>query len=230
VIAKVKIAASTAPPYQTPTAPGLKPLMDFTGRDRIVALGGSTGAVAVVQHILAALPEKMPPILVAVHMPAQFTRQFANRLNKICRLEVVEAEHGMTLVRGRVIIAPGDRHLTVTKSRTGHVCRVEEGPRVNGHVPSVDVLFESLAGVAGEAVMGIVLTGMGRDGALGLKAIRAAGGITACQDEASSLIYGMPRAAVAEGAVMHQRGLKDLAAFILEHVQSMPAGRGVPVS
>ena len=217
IIAKVKTAAAAFVPYDIPPARHLTLPRGSSGPSRLVALGGSTGSVAVFQHIIGAMPADGPAMVVAVHMPAQFTKQFAARLNDVCAMTVTEATDAMPLVTGHVMVAPGDRHLTVKRVAAGYVCKLENGPRVNGHVPSVDVLFESVAREAGPDGLGIILTGMGRDGAVGLKAMRDAGALTACQDEATSLIYGMPGAAVVEGAVCQELPLSGIPAYILRN-------------
>lgn len=217
IIAKVKTAAAAFVPYEVPPMHQLTMPKGASGPSRLVALGGSTGSVAVFQHIIGAMPADGPAMLAAVHMPAQFTRQFAARLDDLCAMTVTEAADGMPLAAGHVLVAPGDRHLTVKRVSAGYVCKLENGPRVNGHVPSVDVLFESVARAAGPNSLGVILTGMGRDGAVGLKAMRDAGALTACQDEATSLIYGMPGAAVAEGAVCQELPLSGIAAHILRN-------------
>ncbi len=219
IIAKVKTAAAAFVPYEIPPTPQLTLPHAAGDPTRLVALGGSTGSVAVFQHIIGAMPADGPAMLVAVHMPAQFTKQFAARLDDMCAMTVTEAADGMALSQGHALVAPGDRHLTVKRTPRGYVCKLENGPRVNGHVPSIDVLFESVARAAGPNALGIILTGMGRDGAIGLKAMRDAGALTASQDEATSLIYGMPGAAVAEGAVCQQIPLSGIPVHILRNAR-----------
>ena len=160
------------------------------------------------------MPADAPGIIGAIHMPAQFTKQFAARLDSICAMTVCEATDGMHVEDGHVYVAPGDRHLLIKRAKSGYVCRLENGPRINGHVPSVDVLFESVANVAGSQAVGIILSGMGRDGAAGLRAMRDAGALTACQNEASCLIYGMPGSAVAAGAVCDEIPLHEIPGYI----------------
>jgi len=217
IIAKVKTAATAYVPYEVPPTKYLARPQGAGGSGRLVAIGGSTGAVAVLQNIIVAMPAAGPAMLVVVHMPALFTKQFAARLDGLSTMRVVEAADGMNIVAGYVYIAPGDRHLTVKRKVSGYVCQLENGPRVNGHIPSVDVLLESVASAAGPNALGVILTGMGRDGSIGLKAMRDAGALTACQDEATSLIYGMPGAAVAEGAVCNELPLADIASYILRN-------------
>jgi two-component system, chemotaxis family, protein-glutamate methylesterase/glutaminase len=217
IIEKVKTATAAYVPYEVPPTHHLAMPQGSAGPGKIVALGGSTGSVAVFQHIIGAMPVDGPAMLLAVHMPAQFTKQFAVRLDGLCDMTVVEAEDGMQVKSGHVYVAPGDRHLTIGRGAAGYLCKLENGPRVNGHVPSVDVLFESVASTVGRAAIGVILTGMGKDGAIGLKAMRDAGALTACQNEATSLIYGMPGAAVAEGAVRDELSLVDIPEYILRN-------------
>ncbi|MGH6906898.1 MAG: protein-glutamate methylesterase/protein-glutamine glutaminase, partial [Aestuariivirga sp.] len=219
IIDKVKTAAAAFVPYEVPPLHHLTLPQDASGPSRLVAMGGSTGSVAVFQHIIGAMPADGPAMLVAVHMPAQFTKQFATRLDDLCAMTVSEAVDGMAVANGQVLVAPGDRHLTVRRVGAGYHCKLEDGSRVNGHVPSIDVLFESVARAAGPNALGIILTGMGKDGAVGLKAMRDAGALTACQDKATSLIYGMPGAAVAEGAVCQELPLSGIPAHILRNAR-----------
>ena len=220
LIEKVKLAAGARVQAIGPSDIEL-PVQTLAGwakgpLDRIVAIGASTGGVQALQTVLGGLPANSPPILIAQHMPPNFTRSFAKRLDSQCAVSVCEAADGDELVCGRVYVAPGDRHILLERRTGGYVCRLESGAEHNGHMPSVDLMFKSVAASAGSAAMGIVLTGMGKDGAAGLLQIQEAGGITAIQDEASSLIYGMPKAAAAIGAGQHEVSIDDVAAFILE--------------
>jgi two-component system chemotaxis response regulator CheB len=157
-----------------------------------------------------------PPILVAQHMPERFTAAFARRLDRECPMRVCEAEHGQRVESGIVYIAPGQRHLELTRDGAHFACRITEDPLVSGHRPSVDVLFRSAARVAGPRTIGVILTGMGKDGAEGLLELRHAQATTLGQDEASSLVYGMPRVAFERGAVMRQIPLSEMADAILD--------------
>jgi two-component system chemotaxis response regulator CheB len=181
----------------------------------LVAVGASTGGVEALRTILVALPPTTPPIVVVQHMPAGFTARFAQRLDDAAALRVREAADGMPLAPGEVAVAPGDRHLTVVAEAGRYLCRITPGEPVSGHRPSVDVLFRSVAAAAGPHAVGVILTGMGKDGAEGLLAMRQAGARTLGQDAATSLVYGMPRAAVAIGAVAIEAALEDLPARIL---------------
>lgn len=179
--------------------------------ETVVAIGASTGGTTALQDVLSAMPADAPPILVVQHMPEGFTAAFAERLNRLCRIEVKEAADGDRIAPGRALIAHGDRHLTLRGARGKYVAQLDEGPPVSGHRPSVDVLLESVARAAGSAAVGIVLTGMGRDGARGLLAMRQAGARTIAQDEASCVVYGMPRAAVENGAAQEVLPLSRIA-------------------
>ncbi len=166
----------------------------------LVAIGASTGGPVALGHIFPQLPANMPPIVIVQHMPKGFTAPFAKRLNSISNLTVGEARDGEPLVRGHAYVAPADHHLEVERSSNGFVARISTGPRVRYQRPSVDVLFQSVAETVGDQAIGVLLTGMGDDGARGLLALRRAGAHTLAQDEETSAVYGMPRAAVALGA------------------------------
>ena len=215
ILNKVKSAATAHVPWAALQVPHEALPTGSSSYDRLVALGGSTGAVSALEYIIGALPGDAPALAIAVHMPAPFTNQFANRLNKICAMKVVEAEDGMPIEQGCAYIAPGDFHFTVVRNGGGFRCRVASGERVGGFRPSVDVLLSSVALTAGPDAVGIILTGLGRDGAVGLKAMRAAGARTACQDEKTSLIYGMPGAAIAAGAAETELPLSGIPGYLL---------------
>jgi two-component system chemotaxis response regulator CheB len=183
---------------------------------KIVVIGASTGGVEALKLVLLHLPADCPPILITQHMPERFTASFARRLDSECAMRVSEARDGDTVEAGHVYIAPGARHLELAKSGGKFVCRLTDDPPVSGHRPSVDVLFRSAARAAGPDIVGVILTGMGKDGSEGMVELRQAGAATLGQDEASSLIYGMPRVAFERGAVQRQYSLNDMAEAILE--------------
>jgi two-component system, chemotaxis family, protein-glutamate methylesterase/glutaminase len=162
------------------------------------------------------MPADCPPMLVTQHMPPRFTTGFAERLNRQCPMAVSEAIHDEPIWHGHVYIAPGSHHLEIARVGAQHVCRLSDGPTVSGHRPSVDVLFRSAARVCGKTAVAAILTGMGKDGAEGMLELRQSGAVTLGQDEESSLIYGMPRAAFERGAVMHQHSLEHMADAILD--------------
>ena len=221
--AKVKAAAharvgrGVAPQPVTPAAPVAAPGPRKAAVTMLVAIGSSTGGVEALHQILPFLPPDCPPVLVTQHMPASFTGPFARRLAQVSQAADTEATQGTVLENGHIYIAPGgDAHLEVEKSGLQFACRLNPAPPVSGHRPSVDALFHSVARVAGARTLGVILTGMGRDGADGLKAIRHAGGHTIGQNEQSCVVYGMPRAAQEAGGVEFQIGIDRIAAKIIE--------------
>lgn len=183
--------------------------------DRIVALGSSTGGTQALESVLSALPSDSPGIVIVQHMPEAFTAAFAQRLNKVCDIEVREAAAGDRVHSGRALIAPGGRHLVLERSGAQYRVNVIDGPPVSRHRPSVDVLFRSVARAAGRNALGIIMTGMGDDGARGLKEMREAGARTIGQDEDSCVVYGMPKEALKLGAVEREISLDDIPAAIL---------------
>ncbi|MGI9508143.1 MAG: protein-glutamate methylesterase/protein-glutamine glutaminase [Geminicoccaceae bacterium] len=176
----------------------------------LIALGASTGGVAALQTVLAALPPTSPGIVIVQHMPPAFTKSFAARLNQNSALTVSEARTGEPIQAGHAYVAPGGHHLEVTRGGQGFRCHVYDGPMKSGHRPSVDLLFQSVARFAGAKAVGAILTGMGRDGAEGLLAMRDAGAMTLGQDQASCVVYGMPRAAMEIGAVITELSLEEI--------------------
>lgn len=169
--------------------------------EMVVCIGASTGGTEALREVLEALPANSPGIVIVQHMPESFTRAFAKRLNSLCQVDVKEAEHGDTVMRGHVLIAPGGlRHMMLERQGARYVVAVREGPLVSRHRPSVDVLFRSAARNAGANAVGIIMTGMGDDGARGLLEMKQAGARTMAQDEATSIVFGMPKEAIARGA------------------------------
>jgi two-component system chemotaxis response regulator CheB len=187
---------------------------------RMIAIGSSTGGVEALRDIFLTLPANCPPIVMTQHMPASFTGSFTKRLDGLSQLTVAEAHNGAKLLPGHAWLAPGGKQLTVVKRPTGLVCKVEEGPLVSGHCPSVDVLFESAAIAAGSKAVGVILTGMGKDGAEGLLKMRKAGAYTIGQSQSSCVVYGMPRVAMEVGAVQKQLPLLDISADMLAYCAS----------
>jgi two-component system chemotaxis response regulator CheB len=208
LIAKVKSAARARlrQPRKAPIAPIKNEAISrlatrYRTTQRIVAIGSSTGGTEALTEVFTALPADAPPIVVVQHMPPVFTQHFAARLDRICKVRVREARDGDALVAGQVLIAPGgERHLEVVRSGAAYGVQLVAAPPVGHHRPSVDVLFTSCARAAGHNATGVILTGMGADGAAGLLAMRRAGSITIAQDEASCVVFGMPREAIARGA------------------------------
>jgi two-component system chemotaxis response regulator CheB len=181
----------------------------------LVAIGASTGGPDALQVILEALPAEAPAVVIVQHMPEGFTAAFARRLNQTCRIEVKEAQHADSVRRGQAVIAPGGRHLRIHRGRDGYSAEVFDGPLVCRHRPSVDVLFESVAVAAGSRGVGVLLTGMGADGAAGLLEMKRRGAATMAQDETTSVVFGMPSAAIALGGAMDVVPLPRIASVIL---------------
>jgi len=193
----------------TPAKVGIRTASAPTGS--VIAIGASTGGVEAIRAVLSQLPPDCPPIVIAQHMPPGFTGRFAARLDEVTELTVVEAEDRMPLLPGHAYVAKGDYHLRVERSSGQLKCRLSQDELASGHRPSVDVLFESVAKSVGNMAVGAILTGMGRDGARGLKLMRDAGAYTVGQSQASALVYGMPRVAFEEGAVVEQAALEAIA-------------------
>ena len=215
LIAKILTAAQSRGvsvqflPDAAPADRARKP--DPAAPTRIVAIGVSTGGPNALQYVFSQLPAEFSgSILVVQHMPEGFTELFARRLDESCRMRVKEAQSGDLLLAGRVLICPGNRHLTVKRLPLGNVAVLVDDEPVNGHRPSVDVLFRSVAGEFGARSIGVLMTGMGEDGASGLGAIRTAGGLTIAQDQESCVVFGMPRAAIERGYAMRVVSLQDL--------------------
>ena len=221
LINKIKVAASAnigarrIAPEGTPgkvTAP-LQPIgCSRTGT--VIGIGASTGGVEAIRAVLTGLPAGMPPILIVQHMPGQFTGSFATRLDGLCAMHVKEGEDGEVLRPGTAYLAPGGRQFELGHAGPNLTCRIGSEERVSGHAPSVDVLFRSMARICPINSLGVILTGMGRDGASGLLDIRLGGGHTIGQNEATSVVYGMPRAAFEVGAVERQLPLQSIAAYL----------------
>jgi two-component system chemotaxis response regulator CheB len=206
--------AAVAPPPVARGAP-------LRGTDSIIAIGSSTGGVDALRQVVCGLPPDAPGVLIAQHMPAGFTARFAERLDGLAQVRVRQAEDGQRILPGHVHIAPGDKHLKLARSGAQYLCRLSDDAPVGGHKPSVDVLFHSVAAVAGGKSVGVILTGMGRDGAMGLRAMREAGARTLGQDEQSCVVYGMPKAALNEGAVEEEVSIQQMAAAILDRCHSL---------
>lgn len=182
----------------------------------LVCIGASTGGTEALREVLMALPAQCPATVIVQHMPEKFTAAFAGRLNGICAPHIKEAADGDAVVPGQVLIAPGDRHLLLERLGSGYRVRIKEGPRVSRHRPSVDVLFRSAAQAAGASALGILMTGMGDDGAHGLLEMRNAGALTIAQDEASCVVFGMPKAAIDLGGAARVTALHRIAREVMD--------------
>jgi two-component system chemotaxis response regulator CheB len=215
-LAEVVKAAAQARVRPRQSSPAIKPAADFAPSNKIVAIGASTGGVEALMAVVEHLPANCAPTVITQHMPATFTASFAERMNRASAAEIAEARDGAPLLPGKVYLAPGGAsHLRIGGAGP-YVCRVSPGDLVNGHRPSVDVLFSSVASVARGRAVGVILTGMGRDGAQGLLEMRQAGARTLGQDDASSVVYGMPKVAFELGATERQLPIEKIGPAIVE--------------
>lgn len=185
--------------------------------EKIVAIGASTGGTEAILNILKELPYDSPGIVVVQHMPEQFTKSFATRLNELCKISVKEADNNDTIIRGRALIAPGNHHLLIRRSGAKYFVQINDGPHVNRHRPSVDVLFRSTAQYAGNNSVGILLTGMGADGAKGLLEMKDAGAHTIAQDEKTSVVFGMPKEAIKLDAAKQVLPLPQIGSALIKY-------------
>ena len=185
--------------------------------EKVVAVGASTGGTEALRVLLENMPLDAPGLVIVQHMPEVFTRSFANRLNEICRITVKEAENGDSVIRGRALLAPGNKHLLLKRSGARYFVELNDGPPVNRHRPSVDVLFRSTARFAGKNAIGVLLTGMGNDGARGLLEMKEAGAHTIAQDEKSCVVFGMPKEAIKLDAADKILSLDQIAAHVLRN-------------
>jgi len=188
---------------------------DFSTTEKIISVGSSTGGTEALKVFLMDLPADSPGILITQHMPEAFTKTFAKRLDGLCKIAVKEAEHGERILPGHAYLAPGNRHLLLKRSGANYMIGLSDGPPVNRHRPSVDVLFRSAANYAGKNSIGIIMTGMGDDGAAGMLEMHQAGAYTLAQDEQSCVVFGMPKEAIARGGVAEIVSLKDLSRHLL---------------
>ncbi|MDQ8021002.1 MAG: chemotaxis response regulator protein-glutamate methylesterase [Moraxellaceae bacterium] len=195
-----------------------------TLNDKYIYIGASTGGTEAIKEVLTQLPASMPPILIVQHMPEMFTGSFARRLDSLCRIRVKEAEDGERIQPGTAYLAPGHSHLRLRRTGAGAVCELSRDEPVNRHRPSVDVLFESAARWSGSQALGVILTGMGKDGARGMLAMRQAGAWNIAQDEESCVVWGMPREATLIGAAQEVAALRDIPTRLLARLKG--EGRG----
>ena len=204
-------AAIPAPNFNNP----------LVSTEKLIIVGASTGGTEAIREVLVPLPPDAPAVLIAQHMPPGFTKSFAQRLNGLCRITVKEAEHGERVLPGHAYIAPGHAHLLLARSGANYIAHLSDDPPVNRHRPSVDVLFRSAAQHAGKNAVGVILTGMGRDGAAGLLEMKKAGAYTLAQDEASCIVFGMPREAIALGAADEITSLPEMSRRVMARLSSM---------
>jgi two-component system chemotaxis response regulator CheB len=191
----------------------------LTSSEKLIIIGASTGGTEAIKEFLIRMPSDCPGILITQHMPEGFTRSFAKRLDSLCKITVTEAAGGERVLPGHAFIAPGHSHLLLARSGANYVTQLDQGPPVNRHRPSVDVLFDSAARWAGKNAVGVILTGMGKDGAAGMLTMRQAGAHNFAQDEASCVVFGMPREAIAIGAAHEVGALNALPGMVLRHLE-----------
>jgi len=215
----VRAAASARLPVATATGRAHTRLSMTRATRRVVAIGSSIGGTRALQEVLGALPHDAPGIVIAQHMPEHFTAALASRLRETCAIDVCEARNGDYVVAGRALIAPGNQHMVLRSDGAAYFVQVRSGPMVSGHRPSIDVLFKSVARYAGRNSVGVLLTGMGHDGAAGMRSLHDTGAATLAQDEATSVVFGMAREAVRLGAVDDVVPLEHVAARMLQALQ-----------
>ena len=214
---KIRVAAKAKVRMQPRAAPPPAPIRTtMISSEKLIIIGASTGGTEAIKDFLMQMPPDAPGILIVQHMPEGFTASFAQRLNGLCRISVVESKGGERVLPGHAYLAPGHSHLLLKRSGANYMTNLDNGPPVSLHRPSVDVLFRSAAKAAGPNAVGVILTGMGKDGALGMKEMRDAGSHNFAQDEASCVVYGMPREAVLAGGVHEQAHLRELPRMALE--------------
>jgi two-component system chemotaxis response regulator CheB len=221
---KVIMASSAKVRYAVTekTVTTVRPLGNVRATGRVlVGIGASTGGTEAMLEVMKHLPEDIPPMVVVQHMPTGFTKIYADRLNRLCRMEVREAKDGDELRQGLALIAPADLQCRVVRSGTKYLTSCKAGEKISGHRPSVDALFQSMAENVQCKMVGIIMTGMGQDGAAGLLAMRKKGAFTIGQDEETSVVYGMPGVAYKIGAVAKQAPLENIAPILLQHLRTL---------
>lgn len=238
IVDKIRIAAAAhvrrlgpapaAPGTNTQAAPAVAeapraPLPRLATTEKVICIGASTGGTEAIREVLMPLPADSPAIVITQHMPPGFTTSFAARLDSLCKIRVAEARDGQRILPGHAYIAPGGHHLRIDRSGSNYVAVVEDTEPVNRHRPSVEVLFKSAARVLGPNALGIMLTGMGADGALAMREMKDAGSYNYVQDEASCVVFGMPRMAIQAGAAHEVLPLKQIAPALLNRLASNPA-------
>lgn len=228
--ARAKVRRRTLPAPSGPAGEVQAPQLlrnTLASSEKLIIIGASTGGTEAIKEFLIRMPSDCPGILIVQHMPEGFTRSFAARLDSLCRISVTEAAHGQRVLPGHAYLAPGHSHLSLAKSGANYITQLDQGEPVNRHRPSVDVLFRSAARHAGKNAVGVILTGMGKDGAAGMLEMRQAGAWNVAQDEASCVVYGMPREAVVVGAVHESAAVEQLPALVLNYLSQ--GGRALRV-
>ena len=224
---KARVSKPQSPPVTStvagaalPARPAAPASIGRLSTEKIIFIGASTGGTEATKEVLMNLPPDSPAVVITQHMPPGFTKSYANRLDGLCRIRVKEAVDGERVLPGHAYIAPGGFHLSVERSGANYIARVSDGEPVNRHKPSVEVLFESAARVVGQNALGIMLTGMGADGAKAMRTMKDAGSYNVCQDEATCVVFGMPREAIAHGAANEVLPLGKIAGHMIERLRS----------
>lgn len=213
-------ATHSAPGAARPSAPVMSASLGRLSTEKIIFIGASTGGTEATKEVLITLPADAPAVVITQHMPPGFTRNYAARLDGLCKISVKEAQDGERILPGHAYIAPGGMHLSVERSGANYLARVQDGDPVNRHKPSVEVLFKSAARVVGPNAIGIMLTGMGADGAKAMREMKDAGAYCVAQDEASCVVFGMPREAIAAGAVHEVLPLNKITGHLMDHLRA----------
>ncbi len=224
--ARARVKRTVASPAQTTVLPQLR--SPLTSSEKLIIIGASTGGTEAIREFLMQMPSDCPGILIAQHMPEGFTTSFARRLDSLCKISVLESAGNERVLPGHAYIAPGHSHLLLTRSGANYMTKIEQTDPVNRHRPSVDVLFRSAATAAGKNAVGVILTGMGKDGAAGMLEMKNAGAQNFAQDEASCVVFGMPREAIAIGATHETAPLTALPGLVLGHL-AVHGGRALRV-
>ena len=216
---RARVRARTLPQAGAPGSAPLPQLRNpLMSSEKLIIIGASTGGTEAIREFLMQMPSDCPGILITQHMPEGFTRSFAKRLDSLCKIAVIESQGNERVLPGHAYIAPGHSHLTLTRSGANYMTKIDQGEPVNRHRPSVDVLFRSAAQFAGKNAVGVILTGMGKDGAAGMLEMKNAGAYNFAQDEASCVVFGMPREAIAVGGTHEVGALQDLPGMVLDHL------------
>ena len=227
ITSKVKAAAAATVKKRVPTVESAERIRELASQssmikttDAIIAIGASTGGTEALKDLLEVLPPNTPPIVITQHMPERFTKTFANRLNELCQISVKEAEEGDSVIPGQALLAPGNYHMELRRSGARYHVSLNQHPAVNRHRPSVDVMFQSVARYAGANSLGVILTGMGNDGAAGMLEMKKVGSFNFAQDEASCVVFGMPKEAIKAGGVDKILPLVELPSAILSALKN----------
>lgn len=224
IVDKIRTAARSKVKKAKPAKVSSVNKVSYSGTEKLIAIGASTGGTEAIKEVLQTFPANAPATVITQHMPAGFTSTYARRLDSVCQMQVKEAKGGERLLPGQAYLAPGDKHMEIERSGADYRIRLSDGPRVSGHKPSVDVLFNSLCKSAGSNAIGVLLTGMGSDGANGLLELFNAGCETFCQNEASCIVFGMPKVAIEKGAAQRVLSLDDMGQAIMQTVEKLSAG------